>query len=149
MLLHGLMMDASLWDRPIAAPAGPAAADRVRVTDPRPGDAATARWMRPGMRRPDPPRMLRAAAADTRLLLAAVEDLPSFDHPALVIWASGDRVMPPEHRHRLAELLPPRTAGRSGRQLHADPLDQPARLAQIIRELAHASGTAGLQQAAV
>ena len=32
-------MDASLWDRPIAAPAGPAAADRVRVTDPagRPG----------------------------------------------------------------------------------------------------------------
>jgi hypothetical protein len=29
------------------------------------------------------------------------------------------------------------------------PLDQPARLAQLIREFTHASGTAGLQQAAV
>jgi pimeloyl-ACP methyl ester carboxylesterase len=29
-----------------------------------------------------------------------------FDRPALVVWASGDRVMPPERGRRLAELLP-------------------------------------------
>src|SRR6266540_2563525 len=37
---------------------------------------------------------------------AAAERLRSFDLPALVIWASEDRVMPPEHGRRLAELLP-------------------------------------------
>jgi pimeloyl-ACP methyl ester carboxylesterase len=102
------------------------------------GDAATARWMRPVLTRPeirrDAVRMLRAAAADTGFLLAAAERLPGFDRPALVVWASGDRVMPPEHGPRLAGLLP------QGRLAEVDdsytliPLDQPARLAQIIRD---------------
>jgi len=102
------------------------------------GDAATARWMRPVLTRPeirrDTVRMLWAAAADTRFLLAAAERLPGFDRPALVVWASGDRVMPPEHGPRLARLLP------QGRLAEVDdsytliPLDQPARLAQIIRD---------------
>ena len=52
------------------------------------GDAATARWMKPVLTRPeirrDAVRMLRAAAADTRFLLAAAERLPDFDRPALV-----------------------------------------------------------------
>jgi pimeloyl-ACP methyl ester carboxylesterase len=100
------------------------------------GDAATARWMRPVLTRPeirrDAVRMLRAAAADTRFLLAAAERLPGFDRPALVVWASRDRVMPPEHGPRLTRLLP------QGRLAEVDdsytliPLDQPARLAQII-----------------
>ena len=102
------------------------------------GDAATARWMRPVLTRPeirrDAVRMLRAAAADTRFLLTAAERLPGFDRPALVVWASQDRVMPPEHGQRLARLLP------QGRLTEVDdsytliPLDQPARLAQIIRD---------------
>jgi pimeloyl-ACP methyl ester carboxylesterase len=102
------------------------------------GDASTARWMRPVLTRPeirrDAVRMLRAAAADTGFLLTAAERLPGFDHPALVIWASQDRVMPPEHGQRLARLLP------QGRLTEVDdsytliPLDQPARLAQIIRD---------------
>jgi pimeloyl-ACP methyl ester carboxylesterase len=102
------------------------------------GDAVTARWMRPVLTRPevrrDTVRMLRAAAADTRFLLAAAERLPGFDRPALVVWASGDRVMPPEHGPWLAGLLP------QGRLAEVDdsytliPLDQPARLAQIIRD---------------
>jgi pimeloyl-ACP methyl ester carboxylesterase len=102
------------------------------------GDAATARWMRPvltspGIRR-DTVRMLRAAAADTHFLLTAAERLPGFDRPALIVWAGEDRVMPPEHGQRLARLLP------QGRLLEVDdsytliPLDQPARLAQIIRD---------------
>jgi pimeloyl-ACP methyl ester carboxylesterase len=102
------------------------------------GDAATARWMRPvltsaGIRR-DTVRMLRAAAAGTGFLLSAAERLSGFDRPALVVWARGDRVMPPAHGPRLARLLP------QGRLTEVDdsytlvPLDQPARLAQIIRD---------------
>jgi hypothetical protein len=48
----------------------------------------------PEIRR-DAVRMLRAAAADTHLLLDAAGRLPGFDRPAFVVWARGDRVMPP------------------------------------------------------
>jgi pimeloyl-ACP methyl ester carboxylesterase len=105
------------------------------------GDAATARWMKPVMRLPgirrDAVRALRAAAADTHVLEEAAEHLPSFKRPALVVWARGDRVMPPEHGRRLAELLP------QGRLIEVNdsytliPLDQPARLAQTVREFTH------------
>jgi pimeloyl-ACP methyl ester carboxylesterase len=49
-------------------------------------------------------RMLRAA--DPRDTVAAAELLPSFDKPALVIWAADDKFFPREHGRRLAELLP-------------------------------------------
>ncbi|MGI8449624.1 MAG: alpha/beta fold hydrolase [Streptosporangiaceae bacterium] len=109
------------------------------------GDAATARWMRPvlgqpGIRR-DAVRTLRAAAADTRLLVSAAECLPGFDRPALVVWARGDRVMPPEHGRRLAELLPDARLAEIEDSYTLIPLDQPARLAQVIRGFAHTSGT--------
>ena len=104
------------------------------------GDAATARWVRPVMKQPeirrDTVRMLRAVFADTNVLLEAAQTLPSFDRPALVVWASEDRVMPLEHGRRLAELLP------QGRLVEVEdsytlmPLDQPARLAQLIDEFA-------------
>ena len=120
----------------------PAAPDRVRLADParrrchRPVDEAG-----PDATRDPPRRRTHAAgvAADTELLLAAAEHLPSFNRPALVVWASGDRVMPPEHGRRLADLLP------QGRLVEVDdsytliPLDQPARVAQVIREFTHAS----------
>jgi pimeloyl-ACP methyl ester carboxylesterase len=102
------------------------------------GDAVVARWMRPvltqaGIRR-DTVRVLRAVAASARggLLVATAERLPEFKHPALVVWASEDRVMPPEHGARLAALVP------EGRLVEVEdsytliPLDQPARLAEII-----------------
>ena len=102
------------------------------------GDAATARWMRPVLTRPeirrDTVRMLRAAAADTGFLLAAAERLPGFNRPALIVWASQDRVMPTEHGRRLAGLLP------QGRLTEVDDsytliaLDQPAKLAQAIQD---------------
>lgn len=106
------------------------------------GDAATKRWVRlvltqPAIRR-DAVRMLRTAAADTDLLLAAAERLPRFDRPALVVWAREDRVMPLEHGRRLAELLP------LGRLVEVEDsytliaLDQPIALAQLIREFVHA-----------
>ena len=102
------------------------------------GDAATARWLRPvltspGIRR-DTVRTLRAAAADTRFLLAAAERLPDFRRPALVAWASQDRVMPPEHGRRLAALLPQGQLTEIDDSYTLVPLDQPERLAQAIRE---------------
>jgi pimeloyl-ACP methyl ester carboxylesterase len=107
------------------------------------GDAATARWMKPVMQQPeirrDAVRTLRAAAADTHLLLEAAECLPSFNRPALVVWASEDRVMPPQHGRRLAELLPQGQLVEVEDSYTLIPLDQPARLAQIIREFTHAS----------
>ncbi|MDR3032440.1 MAG: alpha/beta hydrolase [Kitasatospora sp.] len=110
------------------------------------GDAATARWIKPVLTQPairrDTVRTLRAADADTGVLVRAAERLPGFDRPALVVWASQDRVMPPEHGRRLAELLP------QGRLVEVDdsytliPLDQPARFAQLMREFARTSAPA-------
>jgi pimeloyl-ACP methyl ester carboxylesterase len=102
------------------------------------GDEATARWMKPVLTRPeirrDTVRMLRAASADTRFLLAAAERLPDFSRPALVVWASRDRVMPPEHGRRLAKLLPQAQLAEVDDSYTLVPLDQPARLAQLIRD---------------
>ena len=108
------------------------------------GDAATARWMKPVLSQPeirrDAVRVLRAIAAKPRLMLDAAERLPGFNRPALVVWASGDRVMPPEHGPRLAELLPHGRLAEIEDSHTLIPLDQPARLAHIIREFIHASG---------
>jgi pimeloyl-ACP methyl ester carboxylesterase len=101
------------------------------------GDQACARWLRPILTRPeirrDTVRVLRAAAADRGVLVDAASRLSVFDRPALVVWAGEDRVMPPEHGRRLAELF------RRGRLVEiADsytliPLDQPGALADAIR----------------
>ena len=107
------------------------------------GDAATVRWMKPVLTQPeirrDAVRMLRAAAADPHLLVETAERLPGFNHAALVIWATGDRVMPPEHGRRLAELLPQGQLAEVADSYTLLPLDQPARLAQIIRDFTRAS----------
>jgi pimeloyl-ACP methyl ester carboxylesterase len=102
------------------------------------GDAATARWVKPVMTQPeirrDAVRTLRAAAADTGLLVEAADSLPGFNHPALVVWASGDRVMPAEHGRRLAQLLPQAQLVEVEDSYTLIPLDQPARFSQIIRQ---------------
>jgi pimeloyl-ACP methyl ester carboxylesterase len=107
------------------------------------GDAATARWIRPvltqsGIRR-DTVKVLRAAAADSGVMLAAAERLPGFGQPVLVVWARGDRVMPPEHGRRLAKQLPQGQLAEVDDSYTLIPLDQPARLAQLIREFTLAS----------
>ena len=110
------------------------------------GDAATARWMRPvmtqgGIRR-DAVKTLRSAGADPRLLVTAAESLPGFTRPVLVVWASEDRVMPPEHGRRLAGLLPDARLAEIADSYTLIPLDQPARLAQAVGEFARASSPA-------
>ena len=100
------------------------------------GDAATARWVDPLLRVPgvrrDTVRLLRALAAETTVLTEAAEHLPDFTRPALVVWASEDRVMPPEHGRRLAELLPRSNLVEVRDSYTLIPLDQPAELARAI-----------------
>lgn len=109
------------------------------------GDAATVQWVKPILRQPgirhDVVRALRSVSADPDLMLEAAECLPTFDRPALVVWARQDRVMPPEHGRRLAGLLPRGSLVQVEDSYTLIPLDQPARLAHIIREFTHEPDT--------
>lgn len=107
------------------------------------GDAATRRWAEPVMKRQeirrDAVRMLRAVAADPGVLSEAAVRLAEFDRPALVVWARDDRVMPPAHGRRLAELLPHGGLVEIGDSRTLVPLDQPGELARVVREFARAT----------
>jgi pimeloyl-ACP methyl ester carboxylesterase len=102
------------------------------------GDATTAHWIAPVLKQPDirrdTVRVLRAIAAERDLMVQTAERLVGYGAPALVVWASQDRVMPLEHGRRLAELF------RQGRLVQIPdsytlvPLDQPIALAKAIRE---------------
>ncbi|WP_031512236.1 alpha/beta fold hydrolase [Streptomyces sp. NRRL F-5123] len=103
------------------------------------GDAATARWTRAlladaGVRR-DAIRVLRGIAADRHALERAAAALPGLDRPALVVWAEGDRVMPPEHGRRLAAEIPRARLVVVPDSRTLLPLDQPGPLADAVREL--------------
>jgi pimeloyl-ACP methyl ester carboxylesterase len=102
------------------------------------GDAATARWIksllaRPGIRR-DAVRVLRGVSAQRGALAEAAGRLSGFDRPALVVWAEDDKVMPPDHGRRLAELLPRATLVTVPDSYTLLPLDQPAAFARALRE---------------
>ncbi|SFW87497.1 alpha/beta fold hydrolase [Amycolatopsis australiensis] len=102
------------------------------------GDAVSAGWIRPLLKQPairrDAVRALRAFAASPGILREAAERLPAFDRPALVVWASEDRVMPPEHGRRLAALLPKGKLVEVADSYTLLPLDQPAEFARLVRE---------------
>ncbi|MEV5605822.1 alpha/beta hydrolase [Streptomyces sp. NPDC052299] len=78
-------------------------------------------------------------------LLGWAEKLRDFDRPALVVWAAEDRVMPPEHGRRLAELLP------RGRLVEIEdsytliPEDQPAELSAHLRSFLLRGGAPAVQ----
>ena len=59
----------------------------------------------------------------------------SFDRPALVGGRAEDRLMPPEHGRRLAELLPQGRLVEIADSYTLIPEDQPAALAAHMREL--------------
>jgi pimeloyl-ACP methyl ester carboxylesterase len=69
-------------------------------------------------------------------LEAAAAALARFDRPTLVLWASEDKVMPPEHGRRLAGIIP------NARHVEIDdaytllPLDQPDLVAEHISTFA-------------
>lgn len=85
----------------------------------------------PGVRA-DLARLLRAV--DTRDSYAAAAGLRAFDRPALVLWADGDRLFPPEDGRRLAKLLPHGRFATIPDSRTFVPEEQPERLASIVRE---------------
>ena len=101
-------------------------------------------WLEPALTQRAIRRDLRkyagSSAQGSRDLLAATDRLRDFTGPALVAWASEDRVMPPEHGRRLAELLP------EGRLVEIEdsytliPEDRPAELAAHMREFMERTG---------
>ena len=101
-------------------------------------------WLRPLLTqreiRRDLTKYLRAAKKGD--MLAAAERLRSFDRPALVIWAKEDRVMPPEHGRRFAELLPHARLVEIPDSYTLIPEDQPTELARLLREFVRELTTA-------
>ncbi|MGK5557429.1 alpha/beta fold hydrolase [Actinomadura kijaniata] len=72
-------------------------------------DALVRRWTEPVLRDPAVRRDLLAYGRgpfDRRELVRATEELRRFQGESLVLWSPDNRVMPPEHGRRLAELLP-------------------------------------------
>jgi pimeloyl-ACP methyl ester carboxylesterase len=97
------------------------------------------RWFSPAIEQRDVRRDLRkyviGAAQGRRDLLAAADALRAFERPALVAWASEDRLMPREHGRRLAELLPQGRLVEIPDSYTLIPEDQPDALAGHMREL--------------
>lgn len=93
-------------------------------------------WLRPVLTQREIRRDLTkyVRAVDKRDMLEATEQLRAFDRPALVIWAAEDRVMPPEHGRRLAELLPNARLIEIPDSYTLIPEDQPAELARALRD---------------
>ncbi len=90
--------------------------------------------------RRDAARILRAI--DPRYTNEAAERLRSFDRPALIVWATEDKIFPLEHGRRLAELLPDARFEEVADSYAFVPEDQPERLAELIRALASEAGAA-------
>ncbi|GAA4112849.1 alpha/beta hydrolase [Streptomyces hundungensis] len=66
-------------------------------------------------------------------LLSWAAKLRGFDRPALVVWAAEDKVMPPEHGRKLAELLPKGQLVEVEDSYTLIPEDQPEQLSTLIR----------------
>ncbi len=96
-------------------------------------------WFGPALEQPDIRRDLRkyvlSSAQGRRDLTAAAARLGAFERPALVAWASEDRLMPREHGRRLAELLPLGQLVEIADSYTLIPEDQPTALAASLREL--------------
>jgi pimeloyl-ACP methyl ester carboxylesterase len=94
-------------------------------------------WLEPVLAQAEVRRDLRkyvlSAKEGKRQLAAATERLRDLDRPALVAWAAEDRVMPPEHGRRLAELLPQGRLVEIAGSYTLIPLDRPGELAASIR----------------
>jgi pimeloyl-ACP methyl ester carboxylesterase len=95
--------------------------------------------------RRDAARILRAI--DSRHTQEAAERLRSFDRPALIAWATEDKVFPVEHAHRLADLLPNARVEEIADSYAFVPEDQPERLAELIRAFARAGAPSPEAQA--
>jgi pimeloyl-ACP methyl ester carboxylesterase len=72
-------------------------------------DEIVRRWTAPGLASRGVREDLRrygTARFDDEEMVRATEALSGFDGPALIVWGTQDKVMPPDHARRLARLMP-------------------------------------------
>ncbi|MFI6322405.1 alpha/beta fold hydrolase [Nonomuraea sp. NPDC050556] len=100
-----------------------------------PHEVSTA-WFRPLWTRADIRRDLLKyiRSPERRHMVESTEKLRTYQGPALVVWASEDRVMPPDHGRRLAALLPDARLVEIPDSYTLIPEDQPGPLSEAIRE---------------
>ena len=101
------------------------------------GDRTVRLWLRPVLTdraiRRDTIRLLRAANKERGILDEITPRLATLETPTLIAWARNDKVMPPEHGHRLAKLLANAEHIEIDNTRSLVPLDQPVELASAIR----------------
>jgi pimeloyl-ACP methyl ester carboxylesterase len=100
-------------------------------------DELAAAWGKPMGQREiqrDVRKYMRGAKGYRREVLAANESLARFERPVLIVWAAEDRVMPPAHGRRLAELFPHSRLVEISGSYTLVPLDQPGPLAVALRD---------------
>ncbi|MFG2591858.1 alpha/beta fold hydrolase [Streptomyces sp. NPDC048438] len=88
-------------------------------------------WTSAAIRRDLRAYVLGVPPAD--VLLAWAEALRTFDRPALVVWATEDKVMPLAHGRRLAEMLPKGELVEIADSFTLIPEDQPQRLSEAVK----------------
>jgi pimeloyl-ACP methyl ester carboxylesterase len=102
------------------------------------------RWFRPAQTqrlvRRDLVKYIRSVKR--RQLLAVAERLRSFDRPVLVVWSTDDRIMPPEHGARFAQLFQDARLVEVADSFTLIPEDQPQRFASAIRDFVGETGAA-------
>lgn len=100
------------------------------------------RWFAPPLQqravRRDLRKYILSSHQGRRELIAITDALSRFDRPALVAWASEDRLMPREHGRRLAELLPQGQLVEIEGSYTLIPEDQPELLANRMLEFLRA-----------
>ena len=81
-------------------------------------------------------RRLTAALGDDEFMNKIAVELATFTKPALLAWAADDKFFPAEHARRLAAILPDARVEVIAGSRTWVMLDQPARTADLVAELA-------------
>lgn len=107
-----------------------------QMTTGRLDDAMVDEWLRPlqtqrAIRR-DLTKYVRSV--DRRIFEGNAEKLREFAKPVLVAWAADDKMMPPAHGRRLAELFPDARLVEIPDSRTLIPIDQPDVLASLIAQ---------------
>ena len=110
-------------------------------------DEITDSWLGPALTqravRRDVAKYVRSLRKDE--FIRAAERLANlgFDRPVLILWASEDRVMPPDHGRRLADLFPRGRYVEISDSYTLIPEDQPGEFAAQVRAFITATTTEG------
>jgi pimeloyl-ACP methyl ester carboxylesterase len=87
-------------------------------------------------------KLLRAA--NKKVTLEAAERLRDFRKPALIAWSREDKLFPPAHAERLAEILPEGRVEWIHDSYAFSPEDQPGKLADVIAGFVREPRAAGV-----